>query len=107
MEEKIYYITDAITGQKKTTVCLLINGERIARGVAICNTGDLHKDQFNRKRGLMIARGRATKALEAGKTCVMNNINRTFYGSVPNAFTSKCQYMPKLTSYEQELLIPF
>lgn len=104
MKEAFYYLRDK-DGNRKTTVALLQKGELIARGVAICNTGELHKDQFSRKLGRAIAKGRALKALRQRKSCRANMIKRSeAIHSTPENFDSKCEYGPVLTGYEQMIL---
>ena len=50
--------------ERRVTSCLIVddNGELLARGLAFCS----FKDQPNKKRGRMIAEGRAIKALKYG-----------------------------------------
>ena len=116
MREIIYYLDDPETDERKVTVCLLSDNGRTARGIALCNFEGhydewkdemLGKGQFNRKRGLQIARGRAIKALKQMKTCRRNKIaERASTMYLPNEFISKCTYMPELTIYETSLLAP-
>jgi len=69
------YIEHLESNGRKVTICTLaiphdvsqieedfseVENEVVAAGVAICNP----KDQYNRKKGNMIARGRAYKALD-------------------------------------------
>jgi len=109
MKETIYYITDKQTKTRRSTVCLLNDGHNMARGVAVCHMhGDRGKrDQFDRKKGLAIARGRALKAINMQHTCKRNNIRRrSAIITLPHTFISKCEFEPVLTAFEQKLITP-
>jgi hypothetical protein len=63
MKEVYYY--ESGENQRKITACLLVSdrdARLLARGVAICS----EKDNFSKKIGRAIAKGRATKALFRG-----------------------------------------
>ena len=55
---------------RKITRCILIEDIPRAEGIAICNP----HDQYSRKRGNQIARGRAYKALEINQLCPLGVI---------------------------------
>lgn len=59
-----YYYGRDISGNKKVTVCLTHDreGNRFSAGMAVCSPND----NFDKKRGRRIARGRAIKALHGG-----------------------------------------
>lgn len=62
IKEKFRHIDICIdkTRPYHVTICTLhINGKDLAEGLSICS----YSDQYNRKRGNTIARGRAVKAL--------------------------------------------
>ena len=83
------------------SVVLITDGENISRGIAIKSP----EDNFNRKRGRAIAKGRAMKAFSKQKSCNKNNIQRQIVkAKMPLAFTNKCSFMPELTDYEHKLL---
>ena len=62
MKEVFIHTEGNLRGKpRKVTRCIILEEQTVkAEGLAICNP----KDQYSRKRGNLIARGRACKALE-------------------------------------------
>lgn len=99
MDEVIYYLPRGAQ-HKKIAVVILKDGDEYSRGLAVCSK----KDQFNRKRGLEIARGRAVKALVSSKNGVKNDISRKFETiGLPSEVKNLSTFNPELTEFEQRL----
>lgn len=109
MREYVYYLTE--NGKRRVTVVILKSEGLLARGVAICNVGEnlsREKDEFNRKKGLLIARGRAAKALKyqtSKKSSFIANDHAA--AAVPDKFAFKSEFNPELTQAELELMAPY
>ena len=105
---KYYYIDNNAAGERYTrrfiTVCLIRQGARIARGIAICSK----KDNFNVKKGRHKAFGRAKKALYQNK--MLDPISRHEAYDVlqdcgyDNEFLYKTHINPIPTLFEEKLL---
>ena len=108
VKEIVYYTQNLKDQGRKGTVVLLRSGDHTARGVALCNCGEkdaAQSDQFNRKLGLTIARGRAWKALKQQRSCRKNQIaNKIAMWATPTEFDSKCEYLPVFTAKEEKLV---
>jgi hypothetical protein len=84
--------------EHRYTTCMILEGDKyLARGVAICSM----RDQFNKKKGRMIAEGRARKALALGHS--FGPINRDIF-PLYTWGTPKGELYPQLTMVEIELL---
>jgi len=100
---KFYYIKDA-EDKGRITVCLLKNGTRTARGLALCSM----KDQPVKKIGRAKSFGRARKALYHETN--LNLINRNDGIEVLLAcgehatFTYKSEYLPIFSEHEANLI---
>ena len=104
MKELYYYYRDK-DRRPLVTVCLLVNGDEMARGVAICSPLDIPC----KRTGRHIARGRAVKALErfafwekvarTEAVMVRARVNASLYH-----FRYKSEYQPCLSAFEEQLL---
>lgn len=70
MKDLYYYLRDKM-GRPVVTVCLLVEGDKIARGVAICS----EKDMPEKRKGRGIALERAMYAMvRLQRTCVIEGV---------------------------------
>lgn len=96
MKEVYYYESNET--QRKITTCLLVSDQDtrlLARGVAICS----NKDNFSKKIGRAIARGRATKALFRGS---YGTVRRPEIKQIlPKEFKHKAVLRPSQTGVTQ------
>jgi len=106
MCEKYYHYRDE-TGSMKSTICIISENGWTARGIAICND----KDNFSRKIGRAIAKGRASKALKnmASDDVINISLDRDPQLEIlmklpPGIEKVKSCYDPFLTDYEKTLL---
>ncbi len=80
------------TGAKRpyhvTICCIEEGGMVVSRGISICSCSD----QYNKRLGNRIARGRAYKAANRGQNS--NHIRDKIYYIAP--FNYKCEFMPLL-----------
>jgi hypothetical protein len=111
MKTYYYYLRDH---EKKpiVSVCLIKDGEDVARGVAICSRDDAPRKKYGRT----IARKRAEYAMSTkgqklpikrikamwGVTGMYSYFNVTYLAWLTNKF--KACFSPILTSYEEQLL---
>lgn len=89
IEEKFYYYTQIGKDLRAYTItqCVLhVKGEPLAYGFAFCSS----KDSPNKKKGRLIARGRARKAL----------ITKQSYGILPEKLKERCFEFASGTSLE-------
>lgn len=100
MVKEITYYLPRQPKQKKIAVVLIIDGDMISRGIAICS----NKDQFNKKRGRMIALGRAVKAIITEESGPKNPITRQL---TEPALDNLSSFMPAFTDFETELIDNF
>ena len=95
MKEYYYYVRD-IENKPRVTVCLMIDGEKISKGMAIC----CYKDNPCKKMGRKIARERAKFAfLEERDVCITKRKELFLY-------PFKANFMPILTEHEKKILFP-
>jgi len=100
MHEITYYLPREIK-TKQVAVVLVCDDKKISRGIAVCSKND----QFNRKRGRMIAMGRAQKAFATQETSDKNDIVFKFEDmGLPDEFDAMGSYQPDLTDFETDLL---
>ena len=97
MRQVTYYLRDG--KQPVTTIVLLQDEEtnNIVRGVAICNPCENFEKEFGRTRAF----DRAVKSSNSEKS--FGKIRRKDI-LVDKNFKYKCEWMPKLTEYEENLL---
>ena len=103
MKVRFYYFRD----QKRTpivTVCLIKNGTKISRGIAICSKKDMPAKKIGRK----IALARARKAFGIQKSTEAIKMLRTRKifeeAEIYTQFKYKSEYLPDLTHYETQIL---
>lgn len=76
---RYYYIYDEQFHLKIATIYVIIDDNKIkARGIAICSL----MDQFNKKKGRNIAKGRALKAMTTNQSSSWINIERADLGNL-------------------------
>ena len=111
--ERVYYYRDSSLAKKRMVTVVIIHlGDEWARGMAICS----EKDNFNKKIGRAIARGRATAALleqESGSPVYRGEAVQIIARACPQllpersmwmGLIKKSEYMPELTEYEKVIL---
>ena len=102
MIEKFYYFRDDLKNPV-ITVCLLKDGEHVARGVAICSA----KDPILKRKGRGIARGRALQALTKQQTLLPVSREEAFQvfdaTSEYPIFSHKANFDGELTNFEKKL----
>jgi len=105
--DRIYYMK--LEGSVISTVllCNKKSNEVVARGITICSP----LDQFNKKQGRVMARGRAIKAAVRKDNCDaiqgssgISNVDVVV--GVAAVFGYKSAYKPELTEFEQKLCAP-
>lgn len=95
--KEITYYLPREEKRKQIAVVLVIDDNKISRGIAICSK----KDQFNKKLGRSIALGRSIKALTNMKSGPHNQIIDQLNES---GFDNLSSFMPELTIFEKELI---
>ena len=116
-KEYYYYCRSAEGNKPVITVCLLVEGSEIARGISICSPNDV----IEKKEGRKYARKYAMKALYSKQSTgviknpkvmdIIDNIvgpnynilfRGIFYPDCNNIY--KSDYIPELTPYEIKLI---
>lgn len=106
MELMYYVLKQQTEGGKglilKTAVTLLVDGESVARGIAICNPVEPFSKKFGRQRSFQ----RAYKALVKEKSFNKARTGCTVQVLFIAPFMKfKCEFMPELTRHEQDRII--
>lgn len=103
MKEIYYYVR----GRKKArlnvrlaTVCILTENGEHARGIAICSD----RDQFCKKTGRDIAKGRAEKALRLKRTYGFLHYPFNCKQNIPTPAPYKGEWMPTWSQKESRLI---
>ncbi len=102
MKSVIYYVRDD-NNHPKISICLAVEGDEVARGMAICSSTDNVKKSEGRKR----AYDRAIEALSSKQNKEQTNLGNIAIKTgllVKNLPEFKSEYMPKLFSFEKKLL---
>ena len=95
-------------GRPIITICTLTTGGPFARGVAICSIQDIKAGTFCKKRGRIIAKGRALMALDKHESSCPVTVKgfkaaeNTGYAHFRMHYTNKSMFNVILTTEEQE-----
>ncbi len=101
IDKEKYYYFDSSKGEQRITVCLLLSGNNVARGMSVCSYDDIWNDEEGKK----LAWTFASRALKNRKNEEITNykiLNILIDTRCP--FSKKGEKNPELSWYERKLL---